>query len=330
LRSIGTVERTTADSDTEPLHPRLEELLASGADEEQEVLHQILRSGVDQGCFCRPGDDDLLTPSHGELQRFLDAAEDRPDVALTEEDPWAVTELPTSGIEADEPGWVVLPQRCDLVRCYRREPLVEVARGRLITEPGEARAARLNSPRWVAFADGPGKSSWAADLRHRAVIAKHRLLDQPDLVQPIPDSRRRKQFRLRLGQRYWRDPVPTDLVETLQRPLVKVLTRSASRTALTEKFVALLGLRVDDGQVVVAAVLDAQADRREAEDEWREIVDLLTEHEAEAAALIEPEESGVYDVNDLSLGYWLDAFKFDLDEVTYGKKAAGDQAEPAA
>jgi hypothetical protein len=70
-------------------------------------------------------------------------------------------------------------------------------------------------------------------------------------------------------------------------------------------------------------------DRREAEKEWREVVDLLQEHEPDAAALIEPEDSGVYDVDDVSLGYWLDAFKFDLDEVTYGKKAADDQAAPA-
>ncbi len=170
---------------------------------------------------------------------------------------------------------------------------------------------------------------WVVDLRHRVVIAKHRLLDQPDLVQPIPDARRQKQFRLRLGQRYWRDPVPTDLVESLQRPLVNVLTKSGSRTALAEKFSALLGLRVENGQVIVAAVLDADADLDDAEKAWREIISLLDDNEPAAAGLIEPEESGVYRADDLSLGLWLDAFKFDLDEVTYGKKAGAEQADPA-
>lgn len=212
-------------------------------------------------------------------------------------------------------------------RAYRREPLIELARARLITESGDARTARLNPPRLIAFADGPNKATWAADLRQRAVIPKHRLLAQPGLVQPIGDEHRRKQFRLRLGQRYWRDPVPTELVESLQRPLVGVIGRSATRSVFAERFVALLGIRPTSGQVIVVAVRAPGSDEQ-AEKDWRELSALLEEHEPAAAALIGPEESGVYGVDDVSLGFWLDSFKFDLDEITYGKKASVEQADP--
>jgi hypothetical protein len=323
------METTRAEPDSEPLHPSLEELVASDRGDEQAVLRGILLAGVDQGWFCRPGLEHLLNPPPDQLERLLELTGARPDIDLTEADPWSEAGPPASTIQGEASGWVVLTQRCDLVRAYRREPLVEMARARLLTDPGDARTARLNSPRLVAFADGPAKSAWAADLRQRALIPKNRLLDQPDLVQPIESARRRKQFRLRIGQRYWRDPVPTDLVETLQRPLARVLARSGTRAAFAERFVAFLGVRADAGQVVLAAVRAPESDEQEAEKDWEQILALLQEHEPAAAALLEEHESGVYGLDDVSLGYWLDSFKFDLDEITYGKKASEDQSDPA-
>ena len=46
----------------------------------------------------------------------------------------------------------------------------------------------------------------------------------------------------------WRDPVPDDLVETLQRPLIGVVKGSRPRVALFENFTKWLGIR-DDGAV---------------------------------------------------------------------------------
>jgi hypothetical protein len=50
---------------------------------------------------------------------------------------------------------------------------------------------------------------------------------------------------------------------------------------------------------------------------------------AAAAGLVEPDESGVYAGDDVSLGLWLDSFKFDLDELTFGVVRPDQPPTPA-
>jgi hypothetical protein len=143
----------------------------------------------------------------------------------------------------------------------------------------------------------------------------------------IDTARAQKRFRLRLGQRYWRDPVPDDLVETLQRPLVDAVRRSTTRIARFQNFVMWLGLRADDASVIILAVAE-DGRHAEAQEDWDEVIRILADRSNTATALIEPNESGVYAADDISLGVWLDRFKFDLDELTYGRRASDASAEP--
>jgi hypothetical protein len=325
--SSATIVSEGAETSGDPLDPRLQRLIDAGADDEGAVLHGILERGVDQGWFCRPNDGEMVAATMPELESFYELISSRPQVALKQDDPWEAEDPPVIEIEGQEPGWIVVTQRCDLVRSYCQEPLVELARGRLVTDTGEARAARLNSPRLIAVADGPKKSAWAADLRQRALLPKDVLLQQ-ELFQPVRNSRARKALRLRLGQRYWRDPVPSHLVETLQRPLIQALSKSKSRAATAENFEALLGEQLDDGTVLVMAIVASGKSRDDAESDWNEVIEILGNTNPEALRVIEPIESGVYSRIDLSLDQWLSMFKFDLDEVTYGKKASDKQAEP--
>ncbi len=207
------------------------------------------------------------------------------------------------------------------------EPIVELARARTVEGP-DAAAAKTNSPRLVAFAEGADGVVWAADLRQRAWIPKLNLPLQPDLTQPIARDRARKHFRLRLGGRYWRDPVPDDLVNALQRPLRDAVKGSTSRISKLRNFLMWLGLRTDGEQALVIAV--ASDDRRaEAEADWLELMSHLESSKPDAHALIEPHESGVYSVSEVSLDLWLRSFKFDFDEVTYSRRADDGHAEPA-
>jgi hypothetical protein len=308
------------------LDPRLAAVAACGYDEERELLHEILRSGVDQGWFLRCDDELLVCPSPAAMERFLRTIAERPEAPLTEADPWAGGGPAAQPIKGDEPGWVMLTQRCDLIRALRVEPLVEVARA--VHLKGDAvAAAKAGSARFVAFAPAESGGVWAADLRQRALLPKS-LLMQVSPIPAIDTERARKQFRLRLGQRYWRDPVPTDLVETLQRPLRDAVRRSSSRIAQMGSFSMWLGLRSDDGRVIVLAV--AAKDREaEAEEDWLELMEWLEAKLPEAHALIEPHRSGVYTADDIPLGLWLEAFKFDFDEISYSRRAGDDHTPPA-
>jgi hypothetical protein len=131
---------------------------------------------------------------------------------------------------------------------------------------------------------------------------------------------------LRLGQRYWRDPVPDDLVETLQRPLRDAVKGSVARIATLRNFTMLLGQRSVADRVLVLAVAE-DGRMAEAERDWIDLLDVLRRRAPTAHARID-EASGVYTSDDVPLGLWLDAFKFDFDEITYGSKAGADQATP--
>jgi hypothetical protein len=79
--------------------------------------------------------------------------------------------------------------------------------------------------------------------------------------------------------------------------------------------------------VLVIAVASEER-HKEAEQDWDQLMRLLKEKAPKAHALIEPEESGVYGSSDVSLALWLDTFKFDFDELSYGRRADDDHAVP--
>ena len=163
--------------------------------------------------------------------------------------------------------------------------------------------------------------AWVVDLRRRAWLPKH-LLPGQDAAHPLPDARARKRFRLRIGQRYWRDPVPDDIVRDVQRPLHDAFDRSRARVRLGGYFSEWLGIR-DGDKVLVLAVVGEGKDRREAEAAFDE---LLTKLKPELRDRLAP-ETAVVDVDDISLRLWLDAFKFDFDDISYGRRADEDNLE---
>ena len=205
---------------------------------------------------------------------------------------------------------------------------MEVARAVLI-EGDAVAAAKVGSPRFVAFAPAEGGGVWAVDLRQRAWLPKPQLL-QAEPIPAIDGDRTRKQFRLRLGQRYARDAVPTDLVETFQRPLRDAVKRSRPRRGgKLGNFTLWLGLRGDDGRVIVYAVA-ADGREAEAEEDWLELMAWLKETRPRSAR--DDRAGGVRactPVDDLPFGLWLDAFKFDFDEISYSSRAGDDHAPPA-
>jgi len=246
-------EAATAAGDEDPL---LVPLTASSEAVEREVLDRILASGIDQGAFVRPPQHQLAVVADERLARLLRDVSARASCSPGVEDPFFDRDPPQGPIDGDEPGWVVLTQRCDLIRAYRIEPLVELARAEPVTDRDILDQARSNSPRYIVLAERPD-GAWVIDLRRRAWLPKHLLPDQ-DAVQPLATARARKRLRLRLGQRYWRDPVPDDIVRDVQRPLREALRRSRTRVRLGGYFSDWLGVR-DGDKVLVLAIVGALA-----------------------------------------------------------------------
>jgi hypothetical protein len=301
----------------------IERILALGEPDEVKLLDAILTGGYDQGCFLRPNDDDLLPASDPATVSAVFAALTARELAPSPsaDDPFEHDALTAQMLTEDAPGFIVLTQRCDLVRSLKVEPFVELVAVELVRDTNAVSVAKRNSPRSIFIADHP-EGAWVADLRCRAVLAKDRLSAYAPL-QLVETGEPHKRLKLRVGQRYSRDALPTDLVERLQRPLVKLL-RKPSQMKKVEPFSEFIVFRNGD-QVEIVAVYPTTVDRKTADDAWDELEEAMPQ---ELVDLIHEPSSGALSVTELSFFRYFGGWKLDLDEVTYQGKASPDQAAP--
>jgi len=299
-------------------------LSTASQEEELDVLCRILGSGIDQGCFLRPPPEHLIAVSPEQQEILFAALADRPPVGLPSIDAGESLSLGELPIVGDEPGWTVLTQRCDLLRSYCVEPLVELAHTTLIG-PDMAGPARLNSPRLLWLCDHTNDGCWMVDLRRRVLLPKHLVL-QSTIVRPFADDRARKLFRHRVSQRHGRDPVPDDIVELLQKPLKKVFSGSNAKVELASHFFAFLAVRAES-ELLLLALRDDDKPAEPADRAFDEILRRLREGDTDQTIAL-AKESMVLTAGDLSLDLWLKSCKLSLDEISYGRRAGDDHAQP--
>lgn len=301
----------------------IERILALSEPDEVKLLDAILVRGYDQGCFLRPDALDLLPASDPAatvaVLAALTARQLTPSPSA--EDPFEDDALTAQTLAEDKSGFIVLTQRCDLVRSMAMEPFVELAAVEVVRDKADMSVAKRNSPRFIFVADHP-EGAWVADLRRRAVLAKDRLPKYAPL-QLVEAGEPHKRLKLRVGQRYSRDALPTDLVEHLQRPLVRLL-RKAAHMEKVEPFSEFLVFRIGD-QVEIVAVYPTTVDRKTADDAWDALEEAMPQ---ELIDLIHEPTSGAVSVTELSFFRYFGGWKLDLDEVTYQGKAGPDQEPP--
>ena len=298
----------------------LAELLALDNQKEEKILNEILEKGFDQGCLVRPPSDALLS-GPAECEALLEGLKGRVKQEATADDPFLNEEIPHEAVTGDEPAWVVLTQRCDLVRSFREEPVVELARATLVpTDSGLRTMAKRNSPRYLFLCD-VAEGSWVVDLRIRALLPKHRLLECTPAPLAIEGGTPRQDFRLRLGQRYSRDAVPDDIVRDLQWPLADWFSKNAALRRHGDMFSTFLVQRQPEG-LLLAGVIGSGHDPIEADEAFRNMLDNL-----KTDATLHP-RSGSYTTAEVPLSMYLGSYKLSLDELSRGSKTGGDAAQP--
>jgi len=294
----------------------LEAAQALTPEEESTLRKAILESGWDQGCFLTDDEAGLAVAPREWIEGCADRSksEDIGDGA----DPHPHG-LPHADPSADE-GWIVITQRCDLLRELRREPLVELARCRLVKGDPLGEAGK-NSPRFL-LVHRDGKKGWIADLRERIFVPKTRIRDWPPPKQALTDDAgSRADFAMRLGRRYSRKPLPTRYVETVQRPLKEIIEADfVSETAPFTDWL-LLDRPGDMPQLIV--LIHDDANFNAAEDTAHKILSALEEKFAEHAGteIIVRRRSEIY------LAEFLDAYPVDLYEITQTALVKAKKAE---
>lgn len=289
------------------------------------MLELILDGGFDQGCFVRPDPDDLIRCTPAELDEQLALLSRRPPQHPRIEDRFERSPLDDSPIEGDDPGFAILSGRCDLIRSICDEPFVELASVRRYTERELIDAARMGSPRRFLLAhDDDG--AWIVDFRSRSLLPKHLLPGLGPPVLPLPEGRARRRFADRIGRRHSRQPVPTDIVDAVQRPLANYLKGSNKRRRQMEPFTDILATR-DGDAIRLLGLMGSNVSRATATASFHEI---LAGFQSRAGMQIAPESTAVTPT-DLPLAIWFsgDTFRLDMDQLTWSSKASEQAAEPS-
>jgi|ERR1700674_477193 len=292
-------------------------LVALTDDEEAAILDSVLERGIDQGWFLRPADADLVAGTalaHDEILREVSSRSGK--ARPTAEDPYLDFNYRVEPVVGEEPGFLISTQKCDLLQTIRKEPLVELIRARRTTDRDELTGIRKASPRYFSIQDA-GDSAWIADLRSHAYMPKDvlRTIDGHHVM----DVDRRRNFCLRLGDRYERRPVPTALVDSLQRPLIEFLAEATNvkHAAHFQDWRILLGRP----KVVVLAIMAADVDRRVGEDAFEALQGSMPE---DFRNLLDEDDSRAVLFEELTFAEWFNSTSLDLDQVTYSKGARSD------
>lgn len=178
------------------------------------------------------------------------------------------------------------------------------------------------------------------DLRYRYFISKLDLAQQTPR-QALPGDTAalqvRERFKLRVAQRYMRSAVPEQLVETVVRPLNKIVANDPRITEIFSEWMiyqsdrdgSLPGLRgmfetPDYGQFDAQTRDDMEASaRQEAEDKFEQVMEALPDTARAALDVDDEVLTQAIDARDLTVAAWRRSWKIELDGESFnGREGA--------
>jgi len=177
--------------------------MASPSTTANEPGPQLLASGCRQGCF-------------------LDLAA-RPAWLTRSAGGW---ELASEVLEGA--GLVIISQDCDVFAALKSEPRVEAIAARWTDDRTTIHTARKGNSSRLFLLREQGKEALVADIRYRVAVDKQALLGQ-SFETIFQDERARMRFSNWVARRYNRPAIPNDLVEAVQKPVVRAVGQLARK-----------------------------------------------------------------------------------------------------
>src|SRR4051812_15762128 len=95
--------------------------------QEDDFVKRLIQEGWDAGCWLRPKAEQIITATQEELAQLLDRLSGRASFERESVDDLFPNGRDCEPIEGEEPCFIVLSQRCDIVALLKNEPLVELA-----------------------------------------------------------------------------------------------------------------------------------------------------------------------------------------------------------
>lgn len=291
-------------------------------EDEEALVDTLLLKGWEQGCWL---DDRVAAHSmNAQQQRALFAATAQ-RLAVHREQHLAgqgctIPEmLPHNSDEPDGVIWVIVTQRCDLIKGLRQEPTVTLVRATKWAAQDAKDKARRSPHLYVMHKQGDGV--WVADFRELIIVPKAALKDyQPR--QCLSDGiKARRQFALAYAQRTWRRPVPTDIQNKVQEPLIKMRKQWYNEFY---KYISDILVDIEDhsGNFVVYAVIgDSEDNKDETIDEFKleaKLAKFLAETilphlSKQSGNIFNKEMSAIIPTEDLTMTRVFKTYKLDLN-----------------
>jgi hypothetical protein len=302
-------------------------------EEEDEFITRILQEGWDAGCWIRPKPEQIIVATQQEIHEFLRRLSTRAGFTRALVDDPFPNGRDCEPIEGEEPCYILLSQRCDIVALLKNEPLIELASAAICKDAGRIKMGWKNSPREFPI-DPHAKATHLVDLRYRYFLSKLDLLDfQPKQALPrdTPEYQVRLRFGLRTAQRYTRAAVPDRLDRAVVVPLRKLVAADADATKLFSEWALFHGDRREEKPGLLAIYQSridetlsedeqaAQADdmRQEAEDKFHTIVEALPEEAKAELALDDDHRTRVVDERELTVADWRLSWKLEWDAESF-------------
>jgi hypothetical protein len=175
--------------------PRPHTLELPTQEQEEALLDRLILGGWEQGCWLDEHIATAALDAAGQRALFHAVADRVPlhrEEALAAAGHHVPEMLPRYDAGPPDTCWVVLTQRCDLIKGLRQEPTVALAR----VMRWEAPDARSHTRRSLCLIRDEGLTAWVADLRESIVVPKTALgaYDARQCLSDAPKVRRRFAF----------------------------------------------------------------------------------------------------------------------------------------
>ena len=295
---------------------------ALSGDDERKLLERLVEAGWSPGCWLRGVEDQLIVASPSEMSELLEGCAARTRRRPEQYDDPHAFGLPQTTIPGEDPVFVIITQRCDIVSDFKNEPVVELAQAHHEMDRGRISQWYWGSTRFYPL-EPETAPSYCVDLRVRFAMAKVDLDGLP-AAQALPDDHViRTRFARRVGLRYSRAAVPEQAVAEITDPLVELMKHSPRANEILADYYLDPGPSSDQ-RFGLLFVTKHEDDVPEADDLWYEIANELRD-QSSLLDLGDEERNGVIAYDNFTLPRWERVSRIGEDEASY---RSDDAAEP--
>lgn len=293
-----------------------------GPAEEQALLDDLILGCWEQGCWLGEGIADLALDGPAQHALFAAAEGLAPlhrEAALAATGHAIPELLAADPADPDPAAWLVLTQRCDLIKGLGQEPTVALVRmGRLPLAEARDRTRRSAS---FYLARATPEWGWVADFRQAIAIPKAALRGRPPQQCLADGAEARRRFALAAAQRAWRRPVPAEIAQAIGIPLER--RRKPWQAPFLRHVSDILVGRVPGG-LVVYALLAPEADERGARSDEAELArffdtTVLPYLEEQSPGEVDADASRLVPAAEATMRMIFDTYRLDLGYLSAGE-----------